>query len=86
MAKKAMLLRVHVQTVWVEVDEEAGTVEERMDTGVAVLAADWPGFYEAWTADWARLQAEVAASSVPPLNRAQRRAKKPAVTTNGQGD
>lgn len=81
MAKKVRLLKVIVQTVWVEIDDASDIVEERISDPTIVSAADWPGFYEAWAADWAALQAQVAASSVPSLNRAQRRAKVPA---NGQ--
>ena len=60
--KRAIPLKVFVQTIWVVVDDEAGTVTEHTDGGVTIPASEWSTFYDRWTADFAVLQATVAAS------------------------
>lgn len=61
--KRALLLKVAVTTVWVEVDDETGLVEERVGSQVIVPAPEWPGFYDAWVADFELLQKRVEAES-----------------------
>lgn len=86
MSKKAMLLKVLVQTVWIEIGED-GTVEEKVGGAVAVPAANWPNFYEQWQQDFNALSAQVALESAPFMNRSQRRSKdkiKAKVDSNGE--
>lgn len=73
MAKRAHLLKIMVQTVWVVVDDATGDVVEQADPGVVVPAAEWPTFYERHSADFAAMQ-EVVAAEVPESapNRAKR--------------
>lgn len=63
MTKRARLLKVLVQTIWVETDDTTDTITEHVGGTVAVPAADWPTFYERHTADFAALQRTVAAES-----------------------
>lgn len=63
MTRQVRLLKVLVQTVWVEMDDETGDIAERVGGMVAVPAADWSTFYERHTADFAALQQRVAAES-----------------------
>lgn len=60
MAKSAHLTKVMVQTVWVVVDDETGIAAEMADTGVAVPAAEWPGFYDRHCKDFAAIQVQTA--------------------------
>ena len=81
MARRAHLLKVMVQTVWVVVDDATGDVVEQADPGVVVPAAEWPNFYERHVADFAAIQ-ELVAAEVPESggagpNRAKQRAKRP---------
>lgn len=68
MAKRAHLVKVLVQTVWVVVDDETGTAEEFADTGVSVPAAEWPGFYKRHVADFQTIQATTAAEGAVTAN------------------
>lgn len=61
MTRQARLLKVLVQTVWVEMDDETGDIVEQVGGMVAVPAAEWPTFYERHTADFAALQKNLAA-------------------------
>lgn len=58
--KRALPLKIFVQTIWVVLDDETGTVIEQTDGGVTIPAAEWPTFYEKWAADFATLQENVA--------------------------
>lgn len=60
--KRAIPLKVFVQTIWVIVDDETGTVTEHTDGGTTVPASEWPTFYERWVLDFAILQETVATS------------------------
>ena len=50
--KTTHLLKVLVQTVWVEVDSVTGNAEEKVGATVHVTADAWPGFYAAWQKSW----------------------------------
>lgn len=62
LGKRAIPLKVFVQTVWVVVDDATGTVTEHTDGGVTIPAAEWPTFYEKWASDFATLQERVVTS------------------------
>jgi len=76
MSKHAHLIKVMVQTVWVVVDDDTGIATEMADSGVAIPAAEWEGFYSRHCADFAAIQEATAAEpAVVGPNRVQRRAK-----------
>ena len=50
--KTAHLVKVIVQTVWVEVDSETGNAAEQVGPAVSVTADAWPTFYPAWQKAW----------------------------------
>lgn len=58
--RRAHLLKVLVQTVWVVIDDETGDAVEMADGGVVVPAADWPAYPARHAADFAAIQASVA--------------------------
>ena len=64
MARQAVLLKVQIQTVWVEVDTETGLAVEHIDPPIILPSASWAGFYDKWAKDWAAMQERVAAADV----------------------
>jgi len=56
MAKSVRLLKMFVQTVWVEIEED-GQVVEQADSGVWVPAKAWPDFFPNWQRQWEQLVA-----------------------------
>jgi hypothetical protein len=50
--KTAHLVKVLVQTVWVEIDSDSGHATEKVGTPVVVPAENWEGFYTTWKESW----------------------------------
>src|ERR1700677_1770622 len=63
--KTAHLLKVLVQTVWVEIDSETGEAVEKVGAPAVVPASSWPEFYAAWKKDWDEIYPILRAAAAP---------------------